>query len=161
MAKRVKPPKTAAVRLLDKHRIPFTVWLYDYVDNGGAERAWTELGLAEESVIKTLVMETDNGTPLLILMHGNKKVSTKELARELGCKSIEPCSSERVLKLTGYQIGGTSPFGTRHQLTVYAEQSIHDLDEIFINGGHRGFLVGISTEDMERVLNPIYVNVSL
>ncbi|MCB1043039.1 MAG: aminoacyl-tRNA deacylase [Acidobacteria bacterium] len=161
MGSRPKPHATPATQLLNRHKVPFTVWHYDYVERGGAKRAWEQLGLAEESVIKTLVMEDDEGVPLLILMHGPHRVSTKELARQIGCKKIQPCSPEKAFKVTGYAVGGTSPFGTRHQLRVFAESTIRDLDEVFINGGAKGFLVGISTEDLERVLEPTYVNVAI
>lgn len=161
MGHRPKSPSTPATRLLQSRKVPFTSWFYEYVEHGGAEHAWKELGVSAEAVIKTLVMEDDQGSPLIILMHGPNRVSTKELARQIGCKSVGPCKPERALRLTGYLVGGTSPLGTRHQFTVYAEETIADLDEVFINGGRRGFLVGVSIEDLERILNPTYVKVAL
>lgn len=139
-----KPPVTTAVRFLRQHKVEFSDHLYDYVEKGGTAVSSASLGVPEHCVVKTLVMEDDRKQPLLVLMHGDKQVSTKELARQLGVVRIGPCAPETAEKHTGYQVGGTSPFGTRKQLPVYVESSILQLDRIYINGGKRGYLVGIA-----------------
>jgi Cys-tRNA(Pro) deacylase len=135
--------ETPATQMLRDHGVPFSEHLYDYVEHGGTAVSASALGVDEHAVVKTLVMEDERAAPLLVLMHGDREVSTKNLARYLGVKSVEPASSERVTKLTGYQVGGTSPFGTWTRLPVYAERTIFNLDRICINGGKRGFLVEI------------------
>ncbi len=137
---------TPAVRLLKEKKIAFEPRLYDYKEHGGTARSASELQVSEHEVIKTIVMQTDDRSPLIILMHGDCEISTKELARAIGAKSVSPCAPEVAQKHTGYQVGGTSPFGTRRGLPVYVEKSIFDLPRIFINGGKRGFLVAIDSE---------------
>lgn len=154
-----KPPVTPAVRALRAARVAFEDHLYTYEERGGTAVSARELGVDEHAVIKTLVMEDDAARPLIILMHGNLQVSTKELARQLGTKRIAPCSPETAEKHTGYQVGGTSPFGTRKPLPVYIEATILDLPRIWINGGKRGYLVSLSPADLVRVLNPQPVRV--
>jgi Cys-tRNA(Pro) deacylase len=154
-------PVTAAVRVLRDKHIKFEPHLYDYEERGGTRRSAEELHVDENSVIKTLVMETDSREPLIVLMHGDKEVSTKELARTIGVKSVTPCDPAVAQKHTGYQVGGTSPFGTRKSLKVYAEKTIFDLPVIFINGGKRGFLVSLNPNDLKAVLQTTEVNVAI
>lgn len=155
-----KIPVTPAVRVLRAEKVEFTPHLYAYEDKGGTAVCARELGFPEHAIIKTLVMEDDQGNPLVILMHGDQQVSTRELARILGVKSVLPCSADKASRLTGYLVGGTSPFGTKRVLPVYMEETILDLPQIYINGGKRGFLFGISPRDAERVLNPTLVHVA-
>lgn len=136
-------PVTPAVRYLREKGVAFVPHLYEYVERGGTRESAKQLGVDEHTIVKTLVFETNEKRPLIVLMHGDREVSTKNLARHLGVKAVEPSSPEKVAKLTGYQVGGTSPFGTRTSLPVYAERTIFDLDRIYINGGKRGFLVEI------------------
>jgi Cys-tRNA(Pro) deacylase len=157
----MKYPVTPAIHLLRKENVPFVPHLYKYEEKGGTSVSSRELGVPEEIVIKTLVMEDDKKSPLIVLMHGNKQVSLKELARQLGVKSIGPCKPEVADRHSGYQVGGTSPFGTRKQIPVYAEKTIANLDRIFINGGGKGFLIEISPKDLERVLAPTWVEVAI
>lgn len=145
-------PVTPAVRMLRDKKIDFEPHLYDYQEHGGTARSATELGVDEHSVVKTLVMETDKREPLIILMHGDREVSTKELARAIGAKTVAPCKPDVAQKHTGYMIGGTSPFGTRHSLPVYVERTIFDLPKIYINGGKRGFLVSIDPQILKTAL---------
>ena len=149
---RTNYPITPAVRLLREKRISFEPCLYEYKEHGGTSHSAASLGVAERSVIKTLVMETDGRKPLVVLMHGDCEVSTKQLARLLEVKSVAPCDPATAQKHTGYQVGGTSPFGTRTVLPVYAERTIFELPEIYINGGKRGFLVKISPNDLRVAL---------
>lgn len=144
-------PITAAIRFLREKKISFTPHLYTYVEHGGTGESAKQLGVDEHAVIKTLVFETNERKPLIVLMHGDREVSTKNLARYLGVKSVEPASAERATKWTGYMFGGTSPFGTRTQLPVYVEKTIFDLDKIYINGGKRGFLVEIAPADLRSL----------
>lgn len=153
-------PVTPAVRLLRQHNIAFEPHVYDYQERGGTKHSSQSLGVDEHIVIKTLVMETDDGAPLIVLMHGDCEVSTQGLARQLAVKRIIPCAPDKAQKLTGYMVGGTSPLGTRTALPVYAERTIFDLPRIFINGGKRGFLVGISPQDLKRMLEIMEVEVS-
>jgi Cys-tRNA(Pro) deacylase len=134
---------------------------YEYVEHGGANRGAEELGVPAAEVVKTLVMQDEKAQPLIVLMHGDRKVSTKNLARQAGRKSIEPCRPEVAQRHSGYQVGGTSPFGTRKPLPVYMERSIAELPSIYINGGRRGFLLKLSTRDLIRVLDPRLVDASL
>lgn len=136
-------PVTPAVRFLREKKVEFVPHLYEYVEKGGTSESARQLGLDEHAVIKTLIFETSEKKPLIVLMHGDREVSTKNLARHLGVKSVEPATSDKASKVTGYQFGGTSPFGMRMKLPVYAESTIFDLDRIYINGGKRGFLVEI------------------
>jgi len=160
MAK-VKAPVTPAVRALRAAAVDFTDHLYDYEEHGGTTVSARELGVDEHAVVKTLVMEDDAKNPMIVLMHGDRKVSTKELARTLGVKSVSPCSPETANRHSGYLVGGTSPFGTRKQMPVYLEKTILDLGRIYINGGKRGYLVGIKPDDVLRVLNPVLVQVAV
>ena len=155
------PPMTQAIRILKDTNIPFVVHSYNYEEHGGTSVAARELQVDEYSVVKTLVMETDAHVPLIVLMHGDKEVSTKNLARFLGVKTVSPCSPDAANKHTGYMIGGTSPFGTRKQLKIYMERTICDLPVIYINAGKRGLLAEISPADLVRALNPILVDVAL
>ena len=153
-------PVTPAVRLLREKRIAFEPHIYAYQERGGTRRSAEELGVDEHAVIKTLVMETDERQPLIVLMHGDREVSTRELARTLRVKSVLPCDPAIAQKHTGYQVGGTSPFGTRKPLPVYAEKTIFQLPTIYINGGKRGFLVSVDPNELRRVLKVIEVSVS-
>lgn len=141
--------------------IPFVPRLYNYEEKGGTGVAARELGVDEHLVVKTLVMEDEKGGPLLILMHGDKEVSTKALARALDVKAVNPCSPEAANRHTGYMVGGISPFGTRKTLRVFVEATILDLPKIYINAGKRGFLVEISPSDLRKVLNATSVNVAI
>jgi Cys-tRNA(Pro) deacylase len=152
---------TPAIHQLKQHRVPFTEHEYRYEEHGGTAVSSRELGVDEHLVIKTLVMEDDRKQPLIVLMHGDKDVSTKNLARQIGCKSVNPCAPEVAQKHSGYLVGGTSPFGTRKPMPVYLERSIADLDRIYINGGRRGFLVSIAPTDLIRVLSPTLVDAAL
>ena len=145
-------PVTPAIRFLREKKIPFTPHLYAYEEHGGTEASASALNVDEHAVIKTLVMQTDERKPLLVLMHGNREVSTKQLARFLNVKRIEPCDAATAQKHTGYLFGGTSPFGTRTQIPVYAEATIFSLPKIYINGGKRGFLVEITPADLLKAL---------
>jgi Cys-tRNA(Pro) deacylase len=156
-----KTPVTAAVRQLRSEKIEFTDHLYAYEEKGGTSASSRELGVDEHAVIKTLVMEDDAGQPLIILMHGDKSVSTKELARTICVKQVSPCSPDSANKYTGYLVGGTSPFGTRRRMPLYMEESIADLGYIYINGGKRGYLVGMKPSELIRVLTPVMVKVSI
>jgi Cys-tRNA(Pro) deacylase len=155
-----KYPMTLAVRELLKHNVQFTHHLYNYEEKGGTAVSSRELGVPEHSVVKTLVMETENKDPLIVLMHGDRQVSTKQLAREIGVKTVSPCKPEVADKHSGYQVGGTSPFGTRKPMPVYLEKTIAELDRIYINGGKRGYLVGLAPSELIRVLKPTLVNVA-
>ncbi len=160
MAKDNDVPMTQAVRVLRAARVQFSAHLYEYVERGGAANSAASLGVDEHMVIKTIVLEDDAKQPLICLQHGDLEVSTKNLARIRGCKSINPCSPETAYRHTGYMVGGTSPFGTRKPLHVYLERSICDLSQIYINGGKRGFLVGIEPGVVTRLLNPTLVDAS-
>lgn len=153
-------PVTPAVRVLRAARAQFGAHLYEYEEHGGTATSAKELGVDEHIIIKTLVMEDETKKPLIILMHGDMQVSTKNLARHLGVKSVRPCTPETAEKHSGYQVGGTSPFGTRKPLVVYLERSILALERIYINGGKRGFLVSLSPADLVRILKPVLVEAS-
>jgi Cys-tRNA(Pro) deacylase len=157
----ITAPVTPAVRLLRKAGVPFTEHLYRYEEHGGTSTSARELGVDEHAVVKTLVMQDDTGAPLIVLMHGDFEVSTKQLARAVGCKQVEPCRPEVANRHSGYLVGGTSPFGTRKTMPVYVERSILDLPRIYINGGARGFLVSIAPSDLARVLQPTIVDVGI
>lgn len=156
---KTKFPVTPAVRFLRDRNAVFSEHLYPYEERGGTAVSARELGVAEHSVVKTLVMEDDSGQPLLVLMHGDREVSTRELARALGRRSIRPCTPDAANRHTGYLVGGTSPFATRKVLPVCMERSILALDRIYLNGGRRGFLVGIDPQEVERMLQPTLVEV--
>ena len=146
-------PVTAAIRVLRRAKADFTVQQYPYADHGGALHAAECLDLPRRQVVKTLVMQRKGGEPLLILMHGGEEVSTRALARQIGARKIQPCEPALAEKLTGYQVGGISPFGTRTAMPVYAEASIFDLPSISINGGRRGMLVALDPAEIKRILD--------
>ena len=154
-------PKTPAIRCLLAHGIEFDVHQYAYEARGGTRVSSCELGVDEHCVIKTLVMETDQKTPLIVLMHGDCEVSVKQLARFLKVKSVQPCDPKVADRHSGYQVGGTSPFGTRKTMPVYVEASILALERIYINGGKRGFLVSLAPGDLEKALNVAPVSVAI
>ncbi|WP_298621140.1 Cys-tRNA(Pro) deacylase [uncultured Zoogloea sp.] len=154
-------PETPATRFLRQHQIPFSTHLYAYENHGGTKVSSRELNVAEHAVVKTLVMENESRQPLIILMHGDRKVSTKELARQAGHKQISPCDPAVAQRHTGYMVGGTSPFGTRKAMPLFMERSILDLPLIYINGGKRGFLVGVHPHDILRILKPTIVTVAI
>lgn len=154
-------PITNAIRVLREKKIEFQPHQYEYVEKGGTHQTAEVLNVEEHSVIKTLIFEDDNSTPLIVLMHGDKEVSTKELARHTGAKRIVPCTAERAQKLTGYKFGGTSPFGTLKKMQVYAEKTIFQLDKIYINGGSRGFIVEIKPTDLRKAFDVDDVEVAI
>jgi Cys-tRNA(Pro) deacylase len=156
-----KLPVTQAVRALRAAGINYTDHPYTYEERGGTEVCSRELHVDEHAVIKTLIMEDDKKNPLVVLMHGDMSVSTKELARVLGVKTITPCSTYTANKLTGYMVGGTSPFGTRKEMPVYMEETILNLDRIYINGGRKGYLVGMYPKDVVKTLKPAMVKVAI
>jgi Cys-tRNA(Pro) deacylase len=156
-----KFPITSAVRELKAEQVEFTSHFYDYKEHGGTAVSARELGVDEHAVVKTLVMEDDGKKPLIVLMHGDLQVSGKQLARIINAKNVLPCSPETAQKHTGYLVGGTSPFGTRAALPVYMEETILNLPRIYINGGKRGYLVGIDPNDAMRVLKPVLVKVGI
>lgn len=143
MAKREHVSETPATQLLKAHKVAYTEHPYEYLEHGGAQHSAAVLGLDPFMVVKTLIMQDQDAKPLVVLMHGNRKVSTKNLARQIGAKSVEPCAPEVANRHSGYLVGGTSPFGTRRDMPVYIEESILGLPRIAINGGRRGFLVQI------------------
>src|SRR5512141_1754682 len=153
-----KLPVTAAVRVLREHGVAFTHHPYTYEERGGTEVSARELGVPEHAVIKTLVMEDDAKHPFIVLMHGDREVSTKKLARFLGVKAVAPCAPAVADRHSGYQVGGTSPFGTRRAMPVYMERSIASLPYVYVNGGRRGYLVGLAPADLVRVLAPVAVD---
>jgi Cys-tRNA(Pro) deacylase len=144
--------ETPATQWLRAHGVAFTEHVYDYVEHGGTAESSRQLGVPEHEVVKTLVMQDEKAQPLIVLMHGDRQVSTKNLAREIGAKSVEPCKPEVAQRHSGYLVGGTSPFGTRKAMPVYVEASVLELPRICINGGRRGFLVGI---DPKVLLQPL------
>ena len=154
-------PVTPAVRVLREERVVFEPHLYDYEERGGTRHSAESLGVDEHAVVKTLVMETDARKPLIVLMHGDREVSTKQLARALGVKAVQPCKPEAAQRHTGYLVGGTSPLGTRTKLPVYAERTIFELPKIYINGGKRGFLVSIDPQVLKDVLHAEEVEVGI
>lgn len=152
MAKKSHVSETPATTLLKARGVAYTEHAYDYVDHGGATHSAAVLGLDPFAVVKTLVMQDQNAEPLVVLMHGNRSVSTKNLARQIGAKSVEPCKPEVAQRHSGYQVGGTSPFGTRKAMPVYLEDSVLALERIWLNGGRRGYLVGIAPQVLVDVL---------
>ncbi len=161
MKPETQAPETPATKFLDQHRVAHSNHHYAYEEHGGTKVSSRELNVAEHAVVKTLVMEDDAGKPLLVLMHGDRKVSTKELARQLGVKKVGPCTPEDATRHTGYLVGGCSPFGTRKALPVCMEKTILDLPLVYINGGRRGYLVGVHPHDLLRVLTPKLVTCAL
>ena len=153
--------ETPATAMLRRHGVAFGEHPYDYVDRGGTAESAHQLGVDEHLVVKTLVMQDDAGEPLIVLMHGDCTVSTKNLARQIGRKRIEPCRPEVAQRFTGYLVGGTSPFGTRRKMPVYVERSVLGLARIYINGGRRGYLVGIAPAVLSDVLGAVAVDCAL
>lgn len=158
---KASPPQTPGTTVLKQHGVEFSHHLYEYEEHGGTRVSSRELGVEEYAVVKTLVMEDENNQPMVVLMHGTHKVSTKELARAAGVKRVSPCKPEAAHRHTGYLVGGISPFGTRKRLPVYVERSILELPKLLINGGRRGYLVGITPADLKKVLNPTPVQVGV
>ena len=152
---------TPAVRALREGGVRFTEHPYKYEDRGGTAVSARELGVDEHAVVKTLVMEDEEKRPLIILMHGDREVSTKELARIVGVKKIAPCAPDTAHRHTGYMVGGTSPFGVRKAMPVYMEETILDIPVIYINGGKRGYLVGMEPKEIVRLLKPVLVKVGI
>lgn len=144
--------ETPATQFLREHEIPFSELVYDYVEHGGTAESSRQLGVPEHQVVKTLVMQDERAQPLIVLMHGDQKVSLKELARQIPCKKVEPCKPEVAQRHSGYLVGGTSPFGTRKAMPVYVEASILALERICINGGRRGYLVGLDPRVLPELL---------
>jgi Cys-tRNA(Pro) deacylase len=161
MAKKEHISETPATQFLRKHAVAFSEHPYPYEEHGGTAVSARALGVPEHDVVKTLVMQDEGAKPLIVLMHGDCKVSTKNLARAIACKSVEPCKPEVAQRHSGYQIGGTSPFGTRKTLPVYVEESILALEKIYINGGRRGYLVGIAPQVLTQLLNARPVHCAL
>jgi Cys-tRNA(Pro) deacylase len=153
MKKTSKAGETPATRLLRTHGVPYTEHLYDYVEHGGTAESARQLGVPEHEIVKTLVMQTDRGEPFIVLMHGDRTVATRELARQLGAKAVAPCAPADAERRSGYRVGGTSPFGTRTALPVHVEESILALPRILINGGRRGYLVGIEPRVLSALLD--------
>ncbi len=156
-----KIPVTQAIRLLRRHKIDFIPRPYRYAERGGTAASARELQVAEHQVIKTLVMQDEQGAALIVLMHGDREVSQKNLARQIGVKQVTPCSPKIADALTSYKTGGISPFGTRKTLPIYIEKSILNLEQIYINGGKRGFLIEIKPTDLIKALNPTEVEVGV
>ena len=154
-------PVTMAIRVLRQHGVEFTPHLYTWEPRGGTQASARHLGVDEHQVIKTLIFEDEGKKPLCILMHGDREVSARNLARHIGRKGVAPCTPEVADRHSGYQVGGTSPFGQRRAMPVYCEKSVADLARIYINGGARGFLVGMSPQDLYRVLAPEPVEVAI
>jgi Cys-tRNA(Pro) deacylase len=152
---------TPAIRVLRAKNVSFDEHEYRYEERGGTRVSSRELGVDEHMVIKTLIMEDDRKDPLIVLMHGDREVSTRGLARQIGARSVSPCEPAVAERHTGYQVGGTSPFGTRKTMRVYVERTILDLPRIYINGGRRGFLVSMAPSDLQRLLSPIAVDVAI
>ena len=156
-----KAPSTNATRLLKQVGVPFIERLYRYEEHGGTKVCARELAVDEHAVIKTLVMEDEQAAPLIVLMHGDREVSTKELARQIGAKSVQPCKPEVANRHSGYLVGGTSPLGTKKAMPIHAETTIFDLPRIYLNGGSRGFLVELDPKDLERVLKVNLASVAI
>ncbi len=154
-------PVTMAVRVLRQNRVEFTPHLYAYEVRGGTRVSSEQLGVDEHAVIKTLIFEDEAKKPICVLMHGDREVSARNLARQIGCRSVAPCAPEVADRHSGYQVGGTSPFGLKRTMPIYCEKSIETLPRIYINGGARGFLVGLEPKDLFRVLKPTSVDVAI
>lgn len=155
-----KEPVTAAVRALRAAGVSFEGHPYRYVSGGGTAQFAREKGVDEHCVVKTLIMEDDQQQPLIVLMHGDRQVSLRELARQIGARHVQPCTPQVADRHSGYQVGGTSPFGTRRAMPVYCESSIGDLPRIYVNGGKRGYIISLATDDLLRVLQPTRVQVA-
>jgi Cys-tRNA(Pro) deacylase len=156
-----KPSETPATVMLKQSGVYYTEHLYEYVEHGGTSVSSSSLGVDEHHVVKTLIFEDDKRHPLCVLMHGDRKVSTKELARQICVKRVAPCKPEDAMRHSGYLVGGCSPFGLRKPMPVYMEKSILDIEKIFINGGKRGFLVGMSPQEVVRLVSPKLVTAAL
>jgi len=156
-----KSPVTPAVRALRVAGVAFTDHLYAYEEKGGTAVSARELGVDEHCIVKTLIMEDDRKNPLIVLMHGDRQVSTKDLARVIGARTVIPCAPETAQKHSGYLVGGTSPFGTRKEMPVFLEETIPGLPKIYINGGKRGYLVGLDPQEVVRLLRPRLVRVGI
>lgn len=156
-----KLPATQAIRTLKEHGVKFFLRPYPYEEHGGTTAAAQSLGVDEHLVVKTLVLEDDTGEPLLVLMHGDRRISTKAMARTLGVKKINPCDPHAANRHTGYVVGGISPFGTRKPLRVFVEESVLDLPKIYINAGRRGLLAEMRPADLVRILEPVPVHVAI
>lgn len=156
-----KAPSTNATRLLRERGVAYTEHLYRYEARGGTRVSARELGVDEHLVVKTLIMEDDKAAPLVVLMHGDREVSTKALARAIGARSVAPCKPEVADRHSGYQVGGTSPLGTRRAMPVYVERTILDAPKVYVNGGSRGFLVGVAPKDLAALLAPTLVDVAI
>jgi Cys-tRNA(Pro) deacylase len=154
-------PVTLAVRMLRERGVSFAPHLFPYVEHGGTAHSSTVLSVSEHEVIKTLVFEDEEKKPLIVLMHGDRSVSTKTLARDIGAKRISACAPDVATQHSGYLVGGTSPFGLKKPMPIYMERSITDLPRLFINGGGRGFLVELAPADVVNVLSPTLVNVAI
>ena len=161
MARKERVSETPATALLRQRGVVFTEHPYEYLEHGGAQHSAKELGMDPFTVVKTLIMQDQDARPLVVLMHGNRKVSTKNLARQIGAKSVEPCAPEVANRHSGYLVGGTSPFATRRQMPVFIEESILALPRICINGGRRGYLVGIDPQVCLQLLDAKPVNCAL
>ncbi len=161
MSKKEHVSETPATAMLKRHGVAYTEHPYAYEEHGGTAVSARELGVSEHEVVKTLVMEDEARRPLIVLMHGDRKVSTKNLARQIGAKKVEPCAPEAASRHSGYLVGGTSPFGTKKRLPVYVEKSVLGLDKIYINGGRRGYLVGMAPAEILRLLEAKAVEVAL
>jgi len=162
MAKKTaRVSETPATQALRRAGISFSEHVYEYLEHGGTAESARQLGVDEHAVVKTLVMQNEKGEPLIVLMHGDRQVSTKNLARAIGTKGVEPCTPEAAERASGYQVGGTSPFATRKAMPVYVEATILELDRLFINGGRRGYLVGMNPADIAKALDTKLVNVAI
>ena len=153
-------PVTNAIRVLREHRVAWTDHPYAYEERGGTAVSARELRVDEHACIKTLIMEDDAKRPMVVLMHGDREVSTKNLARAIGVKSVQPCAPDVADRHSGYQVGGTSPFGTRRAMPIYVQRTIADLRYLYVNGGRRGYLVGMPPAELIRVLRPILVDMA-
>ena len=153
MTKAPKVSESPATRFLRSRGVEFSEHIYDYVEHGGTAESARQLGVPEHEVVKTLVMQTDRGDPFIVLMHGDRSVITRDLARALGVKSVAPCAPADAQRHSGYLVGGTSPFGTRRAMPIYVEASVLELERILVNGGRRGYLVGIAPEVLTRLLD--------
>jgi Cys-tRNA(Pro) deacylase len=159
MARKDHASETPATQWLKQHRLAYTEHLYEYVDHGGTAESARQLGVDEHHVVKTLVMEDENARPMVVLMHGDRQVSTKTLARRIGVKRVQPCQPAVAQRHSGFLVGGTSPFGTRKAMPVYVEETVLTLPRIYINGGRRGYLLGMPPGEIVRALSPVLVAV--
>ncbi len=157
----MKHSATPATAFLAQHGVVYTEHEFEYREHGGTSHSSSMLGVPEHEVVKTLIMESDRGDPMVVLMHGDRKVATKALARAAGAKRVFPCKPEIATRHSGYLIGGTSPFGTRKRMPIYLERSVLELARIYINGGRRGYLLGMDPHDLVRVLSPVLVDVGI